>query len=147
LSAPARYPIIGLALSVLLAGALVLVARSALTFIPSTSEAPIQTFVAWPSGLLCFAVLGVVVPLGEEVFFRGFLYRVLLAYGRFAAFTITLVSFVGLHLQQVWGNWGGLAALVATGTVLTALRAISGSTLLPAVTHLIYNFVLSWSSL
>jgi membrane protease YdiL (CAAX protease family) len=97
--------------------------------------------------MLCFAVLGVVVPLGEEIFFRGFLYRALLAYGRFAAFAVTLFAFVGLHLQQVWGNWGGLVALVATGTVLTALRAISGSTLLPAVTHLIYNFVLSWSSL
>jgi membrane protease YdiL (CAAX protease family) len=147
LLAPARSPLTGLALSVLSADALVLVAQSALSFVPSTSEAPIQTFVAWPSGMLCFAALGVVVPLGEEVFFRGFLYRAVLAYGRFAAFAITIVAFVGLHLQQVWGNWGGLVALVVTGTVLTALRAYSGSTLLPAVTHLLYNFILSLGSL
>lgn len=147
LFAPARFQFTGLALSVLFAGTLVLVARFTLALVPSTSEAPIQAFVAWPSGMLCFAVLGAVVPLGEEVFFRGFLYRALTVYGRLVAFTITLVAFVGLHLQQVWGNWGGLAALVVTGAVLTAQRAVSGSTLLPAITHLIYNFVLSWDSL
>ncbi|MBN1653030.1 MAG: CPBP family intramembrane metalloprotease [Deltaproteobacteria bacterium] len=147
LTAPSRRPLLRLGIGVLCAGGLVLIARTALDSIPSTSEAPIQTFIAWPSGMLCFAALGAIAPLGEELFFRGFVYRSLLIFGRIFAFIITLVAFVGFHLPQVWGNWGGLAALVVTGAVLNALRADSGSTLLPAVTHLLYNFVLSWSSL
>jgi membrane protease YdiL (CAAX protease family) len=146
LVAPHHRPLLALAISALCAGALVLIAKVALLVIPATSEAPIQTFVAWPSGILCFAALGVVVPLGEEVFFRGFVYRAALGYGRSVAFAVALLSFVGLHVQQVWGNWGGLAALTVTGIVLTGLRAYSGSTLLPAVTHLLYNFVLSMGS-
>jgi membrane protease YdiL (CAAX protease family) len=146
LFAPGRRPFVSLAISVASAGALVWIARYALILVPSTAQAPIETFIAWPSGIVCFAALGMVVPLGEEVFFRGFVYRAALGYGRIAAFAVTLISFVGLHVQQDWGNWGGLVALTVTGAALTGLRAVSGSTLLPAITHLLYNFVLSIGS-
>ncbi|MFI5308736.1 MAG: CPBP family intramembrane glutamic endopeptidase [Polyangiales bacterium] len=121
-------------------------ARLALRFVPATGEAPIQTFVRAPSGMLCFAALGVLLPVGEELFFRGYLYGAALVLGRGTAFALTLLVFVALHAQQSWGNWGGLSSIAAAGLVLTALRAWSGSVLVPALTHLLYNFALSLAS-
>ena len=125
---------------------LVLSARLSLRLVPATGEAPIQTFISWPSGMLSFAALGVLLPFAEEVFFRGYLYRTALRWGTAAAFMITLVLFIALHAEQSWGNWGGLLAISVTGIVLTALRAVSGSALVPAFAHLTYNFVLSMGS-
>jgi membrane protease YdiL (CAAX protease family) len=147
LEAPLRHPALSMGSSLVSAVALVLIAKTALVFVPSTEEAPIETFVSWPSGMLSFAALGVIAPLSEEAFFRGFVYRALLNYGRVCSFAVSSLSFVGLHLQQVWGNWGGLVALLAAGIVLTALRAFSGSTLLSITSHLLYNFFLSMDSL
>lgn len=121
-------------------------AKLALRLVPATSEAPIQTFVSWPSGRLCFAALGVLLPLGEELFFRGYLYRTALRFGRAAAFWITLSLFVVLHAEQSFGNWGGLLSIGFTGVALTALRAQSGSVLVPALAHVLYNFTLSMAS-
>jgi membrane protease YdiL (CAAX protease family) len=128
------------------AALLVVTAHLSLELVPATSEAPIQSFVSWPSGMLCFAALGMVLPLGEELFFRGYLYRVALALGRAAAFWITFVLFVALHAEQSWGNWGGLVAVAVTGLALTGLRAQSGSVLIPALAHVLYNFTLSMGS-
>jgi membrane protease YdiL (CAAX protease family) len=128
------------------AALLVITAHVALRLVPATSEAPIQSFVSWPSGLLCFAALGVVLPLGEELFFRGYLYAAALSLGRAAAFGITFALFVALHAEQSWGNWGGLVSVAAAGLALTALRAQSGSVLIPALAHVLYNFALSMAS-
>jgi membrane protease YdiL (CAAX protease family) len=121
-------------------------AELALRFTPSTGEAPIQTFVSWPSGMLCFALLGALLPAAEELFFRGYLYRAALAWGRAAAFALTWSLFVALHAEQSWGNWGGLLSVAIVGVVLTTLRAASGSALIPAIAHVLYNFALSMAS-
>ncbi len=147
LGAPTRRPLLALAVAAMSACLLVLSARLFLQLVPATEVAPIQTFVAWPSGMLSFAALGVVVPVAEEVFFRGFVYRAALPLGKRAAFGITVLLFVAVHAQQTWGNWGSLAALLLTGLVLTGLRAWTGSTLVPAAAHLLYNLSLSASSL
>ena len=118
-----------------------------MSLVPSTGEAPIQTFLSWPSGMLAFGALGVLLPLAEEIFFRGYLYRLALPLGKVAAFLITWVLFVIAHTQQAWGNWGALLSIAITGATLTALRAWSGSTLLPAVAHGLYNFALAMASL
>jgi membrane protease YdiL (CAAX protease family) len=117
----------------------------ALRLVPATGEAPIQTFVNWPSGLLCFAALGVLLPLGEELLFRGVLYRALLAWTGRAGWAAVLcwLPFVALHAQQSWGNWGGLVSIAMAGAVLTALRVASRSVLVPALAHVLYNFALS----
>jgi membrane protease YdiL (CAAX protease family) len=124
-----------LAAALLVAVLLVVSARLALHLIPATSRAPIQSFVSWPSGLLCFALLGVLLPVGEELFFRGYLYR------------SALVLFIALHLRQSWGNWGGVMAVAITGVALTTLRVCSGSTLVSALAHVLYNLALSLAAL
>jgi membrane protease YdiL (CAAX protease family) len=120
-------------------------AKLALLFVPATGEAPIQTFVAWPSGMLCFAALGLLLPIGEELFFRGLLYHALLRAGQsvLRAATLSWFLFVVLHAEQSWGNWGGLVSIAAAGVVLTGLRIASGSVLVPALAHVLYNFALS----
>jgi hypothetical protein len=122
-------------------------ARLAMRFVPSTGEAPIEAFIAWPSGMLAAALLGVLLPLGEELFFRGYLYAVLLPTGRAFAASMSLLVFTLLHVQQSWGNWGGLLAIVAAGSVLTGLRVLTGSTLVSALTHVAYNLTLSLGSI
>jgi len=146
--APPRRPWRSALAALVAAGALVVVAQLALELVPATSEAPIQTFVSWPSGLLCFAALGVLLPLGEELLFRGHLWSAALAlFGRTElAAGVTYSAFVLLHLQQSWGNWGGLVAIAVTGAVLTGLRIVTGSVLVPALTHVLYNFALSVAS-
>ena len=58
------------------------------------------------------------------------------------AYLGTIVLFASVHAQQAWGNWGALLSVTLTGAVLTLLRALSGSTLVPAVAHLLYNLSL-----
>lgn len=143
---PPRHALAWAGAALIAAGALFASARLALRLVPATGEAPIQSFVSWPSGLLCFAALGVVLPIGEELFFRGYLYRVALRLGRAAAFFATWLAFVALHAEQSFGNWGGLLSIAITGAVLTFLRARSGSLLVPALAHVLYNFALSMAS-
>lgn len=137
----------GLWLLVACASALLLrpLSSLAMRLVPSTGEAPIEAFISWPSGALTFAMLGMVVPLAEELFFRGLLFGTLSPLGKPIAALGTIVLFTAAHAQQSWGNWGALSSVFLTGVVLTVLRALSGSTLVPAVAHVLFNLSL-WSS-
>jgi membrane protease YdiL (CAAX protease family) len=116
-----------------------------LSLVPRTGEAPIETFIAWPSGALSFALLGMAAPLAEELFFRGFVFGALRQTGLSAACAGSALLFVLAHVQQVWGSWGALASLLITTVALTTLRALSGSTLVPALAHVLFNLSL-WSA-
>jgi hypothetical protein len=52
-----------------------------------------------------------------------------------------------MHLEQSWGNWGGLLAICLTGAVLSGLRMLTGSACLSAISHVAYNLTLSLSTL
>ncbi len=123
----------------------------ALSHVEATGEAPIEAFVSWPSGLLSFGALAVIAPIAEEVFFRGFVFGAIdderWGARRALAFLFAWGLFAVAHLQQAWGNWGGLLAVTAAGFVFTLLRMLSGSTLVPALAHLVYNALLSISAL
>lgn len=115
---------------------------------PGSGEAPIETFISWPSGLLAFAGLGLLLPIAEELFFRGYLVHAFRErLGRWGAGLLSLAAFIALHVQQTYGHWGSLLAIAGTGLTLTVLRLLTGSTLVPAVTHVLYNLVLSVRSL
>jgi len=113
-----------------------------LRVIPSTGEAPIESLVAWPSGTLAVGLAAVLVPVAEEVFFRGFVYGSLdRRFGTAVAFAVTVLLFAVAHVPQVWGAWGALASILLTGVALTGLRAWTGSTLVPVLAHLACNGV------
>jgi membrane protease YdiL (CAAX protease family) len=122
-------------------------ARIALRWVPSTGEAPLQTFIAQPSGMLSAALLGVLLPIGEELLFRGYVFGAWLRFGAVPAALGSVLVFGLLHAQQSWGNWGGLAAVFITGATLCALRVLTRSTWLAMLTHLAYNVTLSLTSI
>jgi membrane protease YdiL (CAAX protease family) len=142
LIAPQRRSGAWLLVACLAALALHPLTRLAMQLAPPGEQAPIEAFISWPSGALSFAMLGMAVPLAEELFFRGLLYGALTPLGKPLAALGCVLLFALAHAQQTWGNWGVLASVTLTGVVLTALRSLSGSTLVPAVAHLLYNLSL-----
>jgi len=111
--------------------------------IPATSESHVASLVAFPSGLLAVRIVGALAPVVEEVFFRGFVYGAIDdAIGPTSAFLVAVVAFALVHVPQVAGDLGSLAAILAAGVLLTALRRGSGSALVPALAHLVYNALL-----
>lgn len=144
-------PYLLLALAPIAGLALFRIAGLALRYIPATGEAPIEAFVSSPSGMLSFASLAVVAPIAEEVFFRGFVYGVLRgdggAHRAWIAFVGSWLVFAAIHLPQTWGSWGGVVSIAVAALGFTALRAASGSIVVPAIAHLIYNGLLSAQAL
>jgi len=122
---------------------LVVSAKGFLRLIPSTEVAPLQRFVALPSGLISFTALALLVPWIEELFFRGAVYGMFDRGHTARAYVLTAMLFILLHLRQVWGGWGGFVAIAWVGFYLTGLRAVSRSTTLTAWVHLGYNATLS----
>ena len=102
----------------------------------------------WPSAGLALGTIGVLVPLAEEMFFRGFVFGVVAArYGRGVGFAVAVVLFGLAHVPQTWGAWGATVAVLLTGAVLTAIRAWSRSVYVSALAHLAYNGLITTLSL
>ena len=138
--------VVGFGLAPFVGIALRVAATRVLSWVPSTGQAPIETYVSWPSGLLSFAALSAIAPIGEEIFFRGLVYGALRGEGgrsrEVLAFLGAWWLFVAAHLPQTWGSWGGLAAVAVAGLGFTTLRAVTGSVLVAAFAHLVYNGLL-----
>ena len=116
--------------------------------VPSTGVAPVETLVAMPSGSVAFGLYALVAPLAEELFFRGFLYGAFeRRLGANAATGLVVVLFALVHLAQSFGAWGAFLSVAMTGLVLTLLRRVSGSTLVPALAHVAHNGLLTWGAL
>lgn len=117
-----------------------LLGRLLLGLLPAAGGAPLEAAAIWPSGRLAVALVGVLVPLVEEVFFRGFLFGAFQRrWGGAAAFAATTAIFALAHLPQCWGAWGALSAIVLLGLALSAMRWWSGSVVAPALAHIVYN--------
>jgi len=105
--------------------------------VPSFQIEAYQT--AKDAGLLLWMMLAfiVVAPVGEEVAFRGFLYRGLMrpAYERLAIVVISL-AWALLHIQY---DWLGMAQIFAAGLTLGWFRWASGSTTLTIMMHALIN--------
>jgi len=109
-------------------------------------DAAIEAFVRWPSAALTVALVAVVAPVAEELFFRGFLYGALSrGVGTVAAFVLTAFLFWAAHAPQDWGDPGALASLALVSVVLTTVRATTGSTALCILVHLTHNAVLAFA--
>jgi membrane protease YdiL (CAAX protease family) len=84
-----------------------------------------------------FVLLAIVVPVGEEVFFRGFVYGGLRArWGPPAAAAASALFFAAVHLQLLHG-----VPIFALGLLLAWLYARTGSLLPPIVAHAAHNVV------
>jgi len=104
---------------------LVMVEMARLLYAPDTA--------AWFRVVLMVVV---VIPLGEELFFRGLLLRgFLLRYGQRQALVLTALLFAIVHLNP----WG-LLSIFLVGLLLGWLVLRTGSLLSAWLVHAIYNF-------
>jgi hypothetical protein len=93
-----------------------------------------ETGWVWPL-MLAIVVVG---PAGEEIMFRGFLFRGWVtpdARGVFAVVVITLMWSL-MHVQY---DWFGIGQVFLTGLVLGWIRWRSGSTWLTMILHVLVN--------
>ena len=84
-----------------------------------------------------FVAVVLVGPIGEEVMFRGFLYRAWVRPG-FQVTPILIITLLwsGLHIQY---DWFGVLQVFLTGLLLGWLRWRSGSTALTILLHMLVN--------
>lgn len=132
--------------------ALVLGALEILThLLGRESVTPFQTEsyrVARAAGMLPLMWLAFVVaaPLGEEIVFRGFVFRGwAAAIGVPGTILLTSLIFAGAHTQY---DWFGTFQTFCMGALFGWLRWRSGSTTLTIVLHMLINFVATvWTAL
>jgi uncharacterized protein len=105
---------------------------------------PLEDFLSTPLAAILTAIFAVSFgPLMEELFFRGFLYPVIARRaGMLVAIMITSVAFGLIHAAQLGFAWGLVLIIFLVGTVLTVVRAKTGSVAASFVVHVAYNSTL-----
>jgi len=130
----------------LLAGVVLAVALQGIAhFLPMPKELPMDRFFqtageAWVLSLFSISFA----PLLEELFFRGFLYPVLLRrFGIVIAVLTTAAAFSLIHAPQLGRAWGPVLVIFMVGMALTLARAITKSVATSVLMHIAYNGTLS----
>jgi hypothetical protein len=81
--------------------------------------------------------VSIAAPIGEEITFRGFLYKTIeLRFGPVAAIVVTALGWAALHIQY---GFISIASIFAIGLFLGATRYYSRSTILTMVLHGLWN--------
>jgi membrane protease YdiL (CAAX protease family) len=132
--------------SYLLGGVVLAVALQGIAhFLPMPKELPMDRFFrtageAWVLSLFSISFA----PLLEELFFRGFLYPVLLRrLGIVIAVLTTAAAFSLIHAPQLGRAWGPVLVIFMVGLALTLARAITKSVAAGVLMHIAYNGTLS----
>lgn len=126
-------------------------------FLPFPEETPFQDLLRKPSSLAIIGVFSVSFgPLMEELFFRGFLYPVIVRRvelfarrfndgvtarnaGIYTGIFITAITFALIHGSQYAYSWASLLLICIVGMVLGTVRALRGSVGASFVVHASYN--------
>ncbi len=87
---------------------------------------------------LLYLSVGIIGPIFEEFFFRGFLFKGIeqSKLGGIGAVIITTIIFVGIHLQY---EWEILLLLLPTGALLGFARLYTKSLWVPIILHIVNN--------
>jgi membrane protease YdiL (CAAX protease family) len=90
----------------------------------------------WLPAMVVAAI--VIAPAGEEILFRGFLFRgwARSQHSAWPAIVAISVLWAGLHVQY---DWTGMLQIFVIGLFLGWMRLRSGSTLLTFVLHALFN--------
>ncbi len=101
-------------------------------------------------GAVATLVVSTIVPLAEELTFRGALYSALLGRGpatiregirpHIVPFVVTTILFAAVHLLSGFETVGAILQVLILSAFITTLRAVSGSVLPPLVAHIVWNF-------
>ena len=113
--------------------------------LPMPKELPMDRFFRTAPEAWALSIFGTAVaPLMEELFFRGFLYPVLVRRaGTAAAVVLTAASFAVIHAPQLGRAWGPVLVIFLVGLTLTIARAVTKSVAPGFLIHVAYNTTLS----
>ena len=111
------------------------------SFLPIPKSLPIDEFFKTTHAAWVLAIFGILIaPFFEELFFRGFLYPVLVRrIGFFASTVVTSLLFALTHEGQLAHAWAPLLVLFIVGVVLTYVRARTHSVACSFLVHSGYN--------
>jgi uncharacterized protein len=114
-------------------------------FLPIPKEVPMDRFFRTPSEAWALSLFGITfAPLLEELFFRAFLYPVLVRrFGIAIAVLTTAAGFSLIHAPQLGRAWGPVLVIFMVGLALTLTRAITKSVAASLLVHMAYNGTLS----
>ena len=114
-------------------------------FLPIPKELPMDRFFRTPGEAWALSLFGVTLaPLLEELFFRGFLYPVLVRrFGVAMAVLATAAGFSVIHAPQLGRAWGPVLVIFIVGMTLTLTRALTKSVAASLIMHMAYNGTLS----
>jgi membrane protease YdiL (CAAX protease family) len=109
-------------------------------FLPMPKTTPFDQFFDRPLDAYLTAVFAITLgPLMEELFFRGFLYPVLVRrMGAFWGIVLTALPFGAMHYLQ-YRSWSAVLIIVLVGVVLTTIRAVTKSVGSSFLAHVGYN--------
>lgn len=113
--------------------------------LPIPKSLPIDQMFRNATDAYAMMIFGVLVaPLMEELFFRGFLYPVLVRrLGVVAAVITTAAAFALIHSSQLGRSWSALLIIFIVGLALTITRALRKSVAASMLVHMAYNGTLS----
>jgi hypothetical protein len=113
--------------------------------LPMPKELPMDRFFRTPSEAWALSLFSITfAPLLEELFFRGFLYPVLVRrLGVAMAVLTTAAGFSLIHAPQLGRAWGPVLVIFMVGLALTLTRAITKSVAASLLMHVAYNGTLS----
>ncbi len=113
--------------------------------LPMPKELPIDRFFQTRNEAWALSLFGMTLaPLLEELFFRGFLYPVLVRrLGTVTAIVLTAASFGLVHAPQLGRAWGPVLVIFAVGLALTITRAVTKSVAPGFLMHVAYNGTIS----
>ena len=114
-------------------------------FLPIPKEVPMDRFFKTPAEAWALSLFGITfAPLLEELFFRGFLYPVLVRrLGVTVAVLATAAGFSLIHAPQLGRAWAPVLVIFMVGLALTITRAVTKSVGASLIMHMAYNGTLS----
>ena len=114
-------------------------------FLPMPKELPIDRFFQTRMEAWVISLFGMTLaPLLEEMFFRGFLYPVLVRrLGMVLAILLTAAAFGLIHAPQLGRAWAPVLVVFLVGLVLTITRALTKSVSAGMLIHIAYNGTIS----
>ena len=123
--------------------ALGVIVATVLLYFFGTGESKMSRITSTPGGFTAIAVLQVVVPFFEEIYYRGFIIAVIRQYvGNIGAVVVVTVWFGLVHVQQLLGDPVAIVVVTALGAAFTIQRYVTKSIVPSIVTHFTYNVTL-----
>jgi uncharacterized protein len=114
-------------------------------FLPMPKDLPIDRFFQTTLEAWALSLFGMTMaPLLEELFFRGFLYPVLVRkWGMILAIVLTAAGFGLIHAPQLGRAWAPVLVVFLVGLTLTITRAVTKSVAASLLIHIAYNGTIS----